>query len=225
MFMNEIVVKRQDEMKYKFSEAYFPDLYLNDIEDMYLEKVQGRMRGFDREIQYNFMASLLLFIRWLIVQERVEDLQLGVESYQQKINLTKPLFQFPGIHQMSQYTLVHKPSFGVTYINSKKFISFMRLDELHKFCDYTLKTIRDGLVKRLNDDRRKISKGEPARWNSSSRRKVRNFVTKIEERLYHREQIRRLESYIGVRPSFPVRLFQRPDPQFTDFEALINDES
>lgn len=40
MFMNEIVVKRQDEKKYKFSEADFPDLYLNDIEDMYLEKVQ-----------------------------------------------------------------------------------------------------------------------------------------------------------------------------------------
>ena len=101
----------------------------------------------------------------------------------------------------------------------------MRLDKLHKFCDHMLKTVHDGLVKRLNDDRRKVSKGEPARWNSSSRRQVRNFFTKIEERLYCREQIRRLESYIGVRPSFPVRLFQRPDPQFTDFETPIIDES
>jgi hypothetical protein len=90
MFMNEIVVKRQDEKKYKFSEADFLDLYLNDIEDMYLEKVQGRMRGFNTDTQYNFISSLLLFIRRLIVQERVEDLQLGVEIYQQKINLTKP---------------------------------------------------------------------------------------------------------------------------------------
>ena len=104
-FMNEIV-KRQDEKKYKFSEADFPDLYLNDIEDMYLEKVQGRMCEFDTDTQYNFISSLLLFIRRLIVQERVEDLQLGVESYQQKINLTKPLFKFPGIYKMSQYTLI-----------------------------------------------------------------------------------------------------------------------
>lgn len=191
---------------------------------MYLEKVQGRMRGFDTEIQYNFISSLLLFIRRLIVQERVEDLQLGVESYQEKINLTKPLLRFPGINQMSQLTLVQKPSFGFTYIDSKKLISFMKMDEIHKFCDYTLRTVRDGLVKRMNDDRRKLSRREPARWNSSSRRQVRNFVTKIEERLFRREQIRRLESYIGVRPSFPVRLFERPNPQFTDFEAPLDDD-
>ena len=101
----------------------------------------------------------------------------------------------------------------------------MRLDELHKFCDSTLKTVRDGLVKRLQDNKRKMSKGESPRWKSSSRRQVRNFVVKIEERLFRREQIRRLESYIGVRPSFPVRIFQRPNPQFTDFDAPIVDDS
>lgn len=182
------------------------------------------MRGFDTDTQYNFISSLLLFIRRLIVQERVEDLQLGVESYQEKINLTKPLIRFPGINQMSQLTLVQKPSFGFTHINSKKLISFMKMDEIHKFCDHTLKTVRDGLVKRLNDDRPKLSRREPARWNSSSRRQVRNFVTKIEERLFRQEQIRRLESYIGVRPFLPVRLFQRPYPQFTDFEAPLKDD-
>jgi hypothetical protein len=63
----------------------------------------------------------------------------------------------------------------------------MKMDELHKFCDHTLRTIRDELVKRLNDDRRKLSRKETTRWNSSSRRQVRNFVTKIEERLFRRE--------------------------------------
>jgi hypothetical protein len=37
--MKEIVVKRQDEKEYKFCEADFHDLNLNDIEDMYLEVV------------------------------------------------------------------------------------------------------------------------------------------------------------------------------------------
>ena len=114
---------------------------------MYLEKVQGRMCGFETDTQYNFISSLLLYIRWLIVQERVEYLQLGVESYQQKINLTKPQLSIQGIEQMSQYTLIQKPSFGFTYLNNKKKLSFMRLDELHKFCDTTLKTVRDGLSK------------------------------------------------------------------------------
>ena len=48
-FMREIIIKRQDEKKYKFLEADFPDLYLNDIEDMYLEKVQGKIRQFPTE--------------------------------------------------------------------------------------------------------------------------------------------------------------------------------
>ena len=33
-------------------------------------------------------------------------------------------------------------------------------------------------------------------------------------------QIRRLESYVGARPSFPILTFQRPEAKFTDFNAL-----
>ena len=33
-YMQTITVKRQDEKEYKFGEADFPDLHLNDIEDM-----------------------------------------------------------------------------------------------------------------------------------------------------------------------------------------------
>ncbi|GJS31504.1 hypothetical protein Tco_0492124 [Tanacetum coccineum] len=58
--LEEIVVKRADQQLYTFKEGDFKRLHLNDIEDM-----------------------LLLIVR-------VEDLQLGVESYQKKLNLTKP---------------------------------------------------------------------------------------------------------------------------------------
>ena len=70
-FMREIIVKRQDEQEYEFNEADFPYLNLNDIEDLYLEKAQGRMCRFSTAMQYNFISSLLLFIRRLIIQERV----------------------------------------------------------------------------------------------------------------------------------------------------------
>ncbi|GJX78185.1 hypothetical protein Tco_0324996 [Tanacetum coccineum] len=33
---------------------------------------------------------LCMFTRWIVIQMRVEDLQLGVESYQKKLNLMKP---------------------------------------------------------------------------------------------------------------------------------------
>ncbi|GJU93105.1 hypothetical protein Tco_1317861 [Tanacetum coccineum] len=37
-----------------------------------------------------FNVSLRMFTRSVVIQRRVEDLQLGVESYQKKLNLTKP---------------------------------------------------------------------------------------------------------------------------------------
>ncbi|PWA41087.1 hypothetical protein CTI12_AA557910 [Artemisia annua] len=175
------------------------------------------MLNFPRETQYNFIASLLLYIRRLIVQERVEDLQLGVESYQNNINLTKPQLIFPGIQELSQYTLMQQTSFGITYLNKKSQLHLMRFDEILKFCDETLRRVREGLAERLVDEKKKLQEGQETRWKANGRRMIRNFVHTIEERLYRREQIRRLESYIGVRPSFPVLTFRRPDPQFTDF--------
>ncbi|GKD94286.1 hypothetical protein Tco_1374123 [Tanacetum coccineum] len=38
----------------------------------------------------DFAIALRMFTRNLVIQKRVEDLQLGVESYQKKINVTKP---------------------------------------------------------------------------------------------------------------------------------------
>ena len=100
-FMKLIFVKRQDERLYKFSKADIPDLNMNDIEDMYLEKIERRMQHYTWELQYNFISALLLYIRRLIIQERVEYLQLGVESYQRQLNLIKPQLSFPGIHLAS----------------------------------------------------------------------------------------------------------------------------
>ncbi|GKB13745.1 reverse transcriptase domain-containing protein [Tanacetum coccineum] len=40
-----------------------------------------------------------VFIRSSVIWERVHDFQLGIESYQQKINLTAPIITFPGIEE------------------------------------------------------------------------------------------------------------------------------
>ena len=97
----------------------------------------------------------------------------------------------------------------------------MRFDEIHKFCDVTLQKVRTGLLERLKDDQKRVDEKQKARWNSSTRRMVKNFIHAIEERLNRREQIRRLESYIEARPSFPILTFQRPNTKFTDFNALV----
>ncbi|GKC99770.1 hypothetical protein Tco_1170045 [Tanacetum coccineum] len=60
--------------------------------------------------------ALNVFTRRIIIQRRVEDLQLGVESYQKKLNLTKP-----------------------------DTFRLMRADELHKFSDGTLDDVQSAL--------------------------------------------------------------------------------
>ncbi|GJR85976.1 hypothetical protein Tco_0209987 [Tanacetum coccineum] len=44
----------------------------------------------DDQKLYTFKEALRMFTRRIVIQRRVEDLQLGVESYQKKLNLTKP---------------------------------------------------------------------------------------------------------------------------------------
>ncbi|GJU30456.1 hypothetical protein Tco_1174045 [Tanacetum coccineum] len=54
-----------------------------------------------------FNVSLRMFTRSVVIQRRVEDLQLGVESYQKKLNLTKPdtIDAHCGIHKFNDGTL------------------------------------------------------------------------------------------------------------------------
>ncbi|GJY39050.1 hypothetical protein Tco_0425414 [Tanacetum coccineum] len=45
-----------------------------------------------------------------VIWERVHDLQLGIESYQVKVNLTAPTLTFPGIEAYEPYSIVDKPN-------------------------------------------------------------------------------------------------------------------
>ncbi|GKC70753.1 hypothetical protein Tco_1116636, partial [Tanacetum coccineum] len=52
----------------------------------------------------DFAIALRMFTRSLVIQKRVEDLQLGVESHQKKINVTKPETTKSGIRKRDPYT-------------------------------------------------------------------------------------------------------------------------
>nr|GEZ16359.1 hypothetical protein [Tanacetum cinerariifolium] len=59
------------------------------------------------EERFAFNVSLRMFTRSIVIQRRVEDLQLGVESYQKKLNLTKPdrLMRIDELHKFHDGTL------------------------------------------------------------------------------------------------------------------------
>ncbi|GKE49247.1 hypothetical protein Tco_1480505 [Tanacetum coccineum] len=93
--LEEIMVKRVDRQFYKFKESDFVDLHLNDIEDILLLVVQHKLFHLTDNDIVDFIVALRMFTRSLIIKKRVEDLQLGVESYQKKLNITPPQQTFP----------------------------------------------------------------------------------------------------------------------------------
>ncbi|GJW97183.1 hypothetical protein Tco_0178991 [Tanacetum coccineum] len=84
-----ITVRRDDDKLYTFKEGDFNRLHIQDIEDMLLLLVQGKLTNLTIEERLAFNVSLRMFTRSVVIQRRVEDLQLGVESYQKKDQLTK----------------------------------------------------------------------------------------------------------------------------------------
>nr|GFB77000.1 hypothetical protein [Tanacetum cinerariifolium] len=88
--LDRISVRRDDDQIYKFKEDDFKRLRVQDIEDMLLLLVQGKLSNLTVEERFAFNVSLRMFTMSIVIQRRVKDLQLGVESYQKRHNLTKP---------------------------------------------------------------------------------------------------------------------------------------
>ncbi|GKB97544.1 hypothetical protein Tco_0983681 [Tanacetum coccineum] len=61
-----------------------------------------------------------LFIRSSVIWERVHDFQLGIESYQQKINLTAPTITFPGIEEYDVFSIIYEPYNGIFTTNTQR---------------------------------------------------------------------------------------------------------
>nr|GEW89108.1 transposon Ty3-I Gag-Pol polyprotein [Tanacetum cinerariifolium] len=87
---------KDDDKLYKFKEG--KRLRIQDIEDMLLLLVQGKMTNLTVEECFAFNVSLRMFTRSIVIQWCVEDLQLGVKSYQKKLNLTRPDTTLTDVH-------------------------------------------------------------------------------------------------------------------------------
>ncbi|GJX24038.1 hypothetical protein Tco_0228483 [Tanacetum coccineum] len=114
--VKEIEVQREDQQLYKFKEGDFPILYLYDIEDMLLLLFQKKLSNLERDVLFDLGVALRMFTRRIVILKHVEDLQLGVESYQKRLKITKP-----------------------------ETFRLMRSDELYKFSDGTLTFVRSVL--------------------------------------------------------------------------------
>ncbi|GJW54890.1 hypothetical protein Tco_0098975 [Tanacetum coccineum] len=102
---------------------------------------------------------------------------------------------------------------GVVYLNQHNIKSLMKLNEVNKLCDSTLKKICDNLLEMVNKNElvrgNKSLKGRD--WSNKDIKRSSEILEKIDKTLKHREQLRRLEEYVGGRPkTFDLRLFVAP---------------
>nr|GEU83124.1 hypothetical protein [Tanacetum cinerariifolium] len=193
-FLKEIVLRRADYNEYKISKADFKKLYPNDFEDMYLLYLQGQLNhlfGVDEVYLFN---AVNLWIRNIVIKKRVEDLQIGIESYQTKLNLTQPDCDASDFLFKEYYTIISKPR-AVIYKDRNEQKMMMRETEVHKFSDGTLNRILDKLDHMVKDF--KLFKYMKTRiCSDDDKRGSKEFMDVIERGLKIRRIFMSLESFV-----------------------------
>nr|GEZ44518.1 hypothetical protein [Tanacetum cinerariifolium] len=191
-----IMVRRDDDKLYKFKEGDFKRLRIQDIKDMLLLLVQGKLTNLTVEERIAFNVSLRIFTRRIIIQRNVEDLQLSIESYQKKLNLTRSDTYHSDLKRKEDYIAYSNPR-GFIHQNKDKQNRLMRIDELHKFSDGTLTDVRTTLDDCLKGIRMKYL--PQTIWRKSDKEKTTTMIQAIDTQLKIRRIMRSLERFVGGR--------------------------
>ncbi|GJU75657.1 hypothetical protein Tco_1272727 [Tanacetum coccineum] len=105
-YMKKIVLRRADLKEYVIAERDFKYLYPSDFEDLYLLNLQGHLNHLSPEDKKILTTAVNLWTRNLVIRQRVEDFQLGIESYQTQLNLTKPRWDAKGFEYKHDFTVI-----------------------------------------------------------------------------------------------------------------------
>ncbi|GKD15286.1 hypothetical protein Tco_1199693, partial [Tanacetum coccineum] len=105
-FMKKIVLRRADNQEYTIAKSDFKDLYPSDFEGLYLLNLQGHLNHLPPKDKKILSTAVNLWIRSLVIRKRVEDFQLGIESYQTQLNLTKPCWEATGLEFIHDYKIL-----------------------------------------------------------------------------------------------------------------------
>ncbi|GJT63123.1 hypothetical protein Tco_1006656 [Tanacetum coccineum] len=191
--LEEIIVRRQDDQLYKFREGDFKRLRRQDIEDMLLLLVQGKLTKLSLDERYALNVALRMYTRRIVIQERVEDLQLAVESYQKKINISRPDSYRSDLRKITPYT-AYSDIQGIIYEDGMNINRLMRTDKLHKFSDGTLNHV----CTTLNDIATGIQMEylPKRRWTQQDKRRAHVMINAIDKKLRDRRLMRSLEKFV-----------------------------
>ncbi|GJY36233.1 hypothetical protein Tco_0421611 [Tanacetum coccineum] len=79
------------------------------LEEIEVRREDQQLYKFKEDEQYDLNVVLRMFTGRIVIQRQVEDLQLGVENYQKKLNLTKPDTYRSDLRNKTAYTTYSDP--------------------------------------------------------------------------------------------------------------------
>nr|GEW05053.1 putative ribonuclease H-like domain-containing protein [Tanacetum cinerariifolium] len=127
--------------------TYYPDVGLEQMVPMVPDQMWIK-----EECKYD-IAAMYGISHWWFQRQRFyidrhtseEDFQLGIESYQTQLNLTKPRWDAMGFEYKHNYTVIDSLR-AVTFRDRYGVQMIMRFNEIHKFSDGTLQQIDEVAV-------------------------------------------------------------------------------
>ncbi|GJY04022.1 hypothetical protein Tco_0369962 [Tanacetum coccineum] len=143
-YLCEIILRRADFQEHTIAEKDFKNLYPSDFEDLNLLLLQGHLDHLPGSDKWMLSTAVKLWTRNLVIRQRVKDFQLGLESYQTQLNLTKPGWNATGYEFKHDYTIIESPRAIVFPVNNNE-RKIMRFNEIYKFSDGTLTHILEAL--------------------------------------------------------------------------------
>ncbi|GKD38903.1 hypothetical protein Tco_1259110 [Tanacetum coccineum] len=140
----------------------------------------------------------------------MEDLKLGVKSYQKKLNFSRPMTHKAGITDLKLYSAYSNPQ-GFIYVDKLGRNRLMCSHKLYKFNDGTLISLRDTLKDMANNlEMGYISVMPRRRWSNLDKKRSRIMIKDIDHQLLDRRLMRNFEKFVAGRYyGEDLRLLQR----------------
>ncbi|CAH9077219.1 unnamed protein product [Cuscuta europaea] len=149
-----------------------------------------------------YSEGLAAIKRFMLRQIRVHsshDLQMAIECNLKKTNLTKPKLYGPELEDFPAYHIFFTPP-AVTYLNYKNEKRLMVVSEIEKYCDGTLKIIREQILQMKAKLEENLQ--EASSYVQKEHSTVETILKAIDDRLEKRNVLRQYEHALGLRKHY-----------------------
>nr|GEX29974.1 hypothetical protein [Tanacetum cinerariifolium] len=194
-YIKKIVLHRADLNEHIITERDFKYLYPSYFKDMYLLNLQGYLNHLPPKDKKILTTAVNLWTKHLVIRQCVEDLQLGIESYQNQLNLTKPRWDATGFEYKHDFMVIDSPR-AVTFRDKYGVHMIMRFNEIHKFSDGALHLC----IRLMRHWTTRMNPGLNTRfWTRKDMDKSKEFMFAVQKWLKTMRIFCNLEIFVGGR--------------------------